>query len=148
MARRNIIAACVLIAFSAAYGLLTARLPERGLPNTPGPAFLPWIITAGLTVLAVALLVQGLRGTGPVGKQPASIATRGWIALAAFVVYLALLGQLGFLLASIPFFAALSMLYGQRNRTVVALTAIVVPTALFAIFRYGFQMLLPRGLWW
>ncbi len=82
-------------------------------------------------------------------EQPAAshITSTGWIALGAFVVYLLLVPLLGFLTASIPFFAVLTSLYGQRNHLLVAVSAIAVPVVVFVVFRYGFQMLLPRGLW-
>lgn len=149
MARRNILAAALLLTFSLAYGLLTIELPDRGLPNTPGPAFFPWLITAGMTILSVALLVRGVRELGASAQAPTSpIALRGWLALAIFLTYLTLLPALGFLTASIPFFAALTLLYGERNPLLVVLTAAGVPALLFVGFRYGFQMLLPQGVWW
>jgi putative tricarboxylic transport membrane protein len=148
MARRNIIAGCVLLIFSLVYGLLTIQLPDRGLPNTPGPAFFPWLITSGLTILSAALLVKGLRGErGPGQAAPSLVTPRGWLALGIFVVYLAVLPTVGFVTASVPFFAVLTLLYGQQNRLLIVLTAIAVPVLLFVVFRYGFQMLLPRGVW-
>jgi putative tricarboxylic transport membrane protein len=167
MAQRNLIAGCVLLTCSLAYGFLTIQLPDRGLPNTPGPAFFPWLITGLLTILSAALLVQGLRGhtglltilsaallvqglRGQVRSAqavPSLVTPRGWLALGVFVVYLFLLPMLGFVTASIPFFAVLTLLYGQQNRVLVVLTAVAVPVLLFVVFRYGFQMLLPRGVW-
>jgi putative tricarboxylic transport membrane protein len=148
MAQRNLIAGCVLLTCSLAYGFLTIQLPDRGLPNTPGPAFFPWLITGLLTILSAALLVQGLRGHGGSAQAaPSPVTPRGWLALGVFVVYLFLLPMLGFVTASIPFFAVLTLLYGQQNRVLVVLTAVAVPVLLFVVFRYGFQMLLPRGVW-
>ena len=149
MANRNLIAGCVLMAFSLTYAVLTAGLPERSLPNTPGPAFFPWFVTTGLLILSVALLIQGQRVAKSSSEQPSpsNITFTGWIALGAFLVYLVLVPFLGFLTASVPFFAALTALYGQRNRLLVVVSAIAVPVLVFVVFRYGFQMLLPRGLW-
>ncbi len=56
LARRNVIVGAVLLVIGVAYGLMTASLPDRSLPNTPGPAFFPWLITGGLLVLSTALL--------------------------------------------------------------------------------------------
>ena len=149
MANRNPIAGSVLQAFSLTYAVLTAGLPERSLPNTPGPAFFPWFVTTGLMILSIALLIQGQRVSDKDSKRPTPprITQTGWIALGAFVIYLALVPLLGFLTASIPFFAVLTALYGQRNRLLVVVSAIAVPVLVFVVFRYGFQMLLPRGLW-
>ncbi len=148
MATRNLIAALGLIAFAVWYGVLTAGLPERGIPNTPGPSFFPWIITASLAVLAAALLRQGLRAArrGDTLIAPGQPAVLGATALAAFVVYLALLPVLGFLVASIPFFAAMMALYGERRPAWLALGSVACPAGLFVLFRHLFQIPLPRGV--
>ncbi len=39
MALRNIVAAVALLALGIVYGYLAMRLPERDLPNIPGPSF-------------------------------------------------------------------------------------------------------------
>jgi len=149
MARRDLIAAIVLLVFTVGFAWLTVRLPDRGLPNTPGPAFFPSVIAAALAVLSVALLVRGARAAVPAtATLPPTIAARGWIVLGAFVVYLLALPALGFLLASVPFFAVLTWVYGERRAAVVALTSIVAPVALLLLFRWGFQIFLPRGIGW
>ncbi len=149
MANRNLIAGCVLLAFSLVYAVLTAGLPERSLPNTPGPAFFPWFVSTGLLILSVALLIQRPRAPGGDAQQsaPPRITTAGWLGLGAFLVYLVLVPIVGFLTASIPFFAVLTALYGQRNRLLIMVLAVAVPVLVYVLFRYGFQMLLPRGLW-
>ena len=148
MARRNIIAALVLIGVGAWYGVLTAALPERSLPNTPGPSFFPWLITGGLLLLSAALLAQGvmLRKSEAADDSGSAPVARGSFALIWFVLYLVALPYVGFLWSSIPFFGGLMLLYGGRNRLYVAIAAILVPLLLFFIFRHGFQILLPRGV--
>jgi putative tricarboxylic transport membrane protein len=149
MARRDLIAALVLLGFTAGFGLLTLRLPDRGLPNTPGPAFFPGLITLALAILTIALLVRSLRGIAvEPAALPGAIATRGWIALGAFVVYLIAMPTLGFLIASVPFFAVLTWAYGERRIAIVAVTSVAVPVALLLVFRSGFQILLPSGIGW
>ena len=61
MGRRNVIAALVLLVLGATYAVLTTQLPDRTIPNTPGPSFFPWVVTGSLLVLAAGLLVQGIR---------------------------------------------------------------------------------------
>jgi hypothetical protein len=150
MAHKNIAAAIGLLAFTGWYAVLTTGLPDRDImPNTPGPSFFPWLITVALTALSVALLVQGIarlkRPTGAVAdrqdlKTPV-------LALASFAIYLIALPYLGFVPASVIFFAALMWLYGSRNPFLIAAGAIAGPLALFVLFRYGFNIILPRGLW-
>lgn len=148
MARRNIAAALVLIGIGAWYGVMTATLPERTLPNTPGPSFFPWLITAALLILSAALLAQGLarRGADVEPEHDGFRAGRGLYALIWFAAYLVALPYVGFLFASVPFFAGLMVLYGGRNKLFVAIAAVAVPLLLFFLFRHGFQILLPRGI--
>jgi putative tricarboxylic transport membrane protein len=147
MRRKNIIAAVVLIACAILYGVLTANLPTRTLPNTPDPSFFPWINTAIILVLSVWLLVRDLRRPAP---QPTPAGTgpnrRAVWALAAFVGYLAIMPGLGFILATAPFFAVMMVLFGERRPIWVGGGAVGTTVLLYALFRYGFGVILPRGL--
>jgi len=147
--RRDAIAGAILFVIGVTYGLLTIDLPNRSLPNTPGPAFFPRLITVGLIVLSMALLVQSIVRNGGDSRhvRPNRSASQSLLALILFLVYLTLLPYAGFLAASVPFFAVLMWLYGERNLLVLALASIVIPVGLFYIFRLGFQILLPTGVW-
>lgn len=149
LARRNVIVGAVLLVIGVAYGLMTASLPDRSLPNTPGPAFFPWLITGGLLVLSTALLARSLTADGIDSPQTSSdrLAYRRVVFLIWFGVYLITLPYAGFLPASIPFFVGLMWLYGERNRLALTLATIIIPTCLFYIFRLGFQIFLPAGAW-
>ncbi len=148
MRSRDISAALVLIVLGVGYGYLTAGLPKRSLPNTPDPSFFPWIITACLLVLASALLVQGLRArrsardsADTAGNLRAPI-----VFLTLFVVYVAVLPLTGFVIASVPFFAALVWLYGERRWGWICAYALVTPVILVLVFRHGLQIPLPTGV--
>jgi len=148
MRTKNIVAALVLIALGAGYGYLTAGLPTRSLPNTPDPSFFPWIITACLLLLSVILLVQGLaapgKGSGDaVGAPPLRAPV---VFLVAFAAYVAVLPYAGFLLTSVPFFALLMALYGERRWGVIAAASLTVPVVLVLVFRHVFQVPLPKGV--
>lgn len=147
MGQRNITVALVLIAVAAGYGFMAAGLPQRSMPNTPGPSFFPWLITIAIGGLAAALLRQGVRAVRDDGfrPDPGGIDRRTALTLAVFAVYLGLLPVLGFLLASIPFTAALILLFGGRNRLVVMAASVGMPVLLFYLFREVFSILLPAG---
>lgn len=146
MRRRNLIAALVLLALGAGYGILTTQLPVRSLPDTPGPPFFPWINTIVILALSAALLVQGLVGADvPVPAQAAGRQRAFW-ALGVFVVYLATLPGLGFILATVPFFAALMVLFGEKRPLHVAVGAVAATGLLYLLFRHGFGVFLPTGL--
>jgi len=153
MRRKNIVAAVVLIVCGLIYGYLAGGLPERSLPDTPGPSFFPWVVTAILLGLSAALLFQALameRGVAPAIEQTPMkarddrrLALR---ALGAFLAYIVLLPALGFIIATIPFFAVLMVLFGERRPFPVVAGALVMTAILYGVFRHGFGIFLPRGL--
>jgi hypothetical protein len=152
MRRRNIIAAVALIVLALGYGVLTSQLPVRSLPDTPGPPFFPWINTAILLALSLALLVQGLIGTSAEKNGQAvstGTAEQRWQAtwaLGAFLVYLVILPGFGFLLATAPFFAVLMVLFNEPRPVRVAVGSIAMTVSLYILFRHGFNVFLPRGV--
>ena len=148
-ARREAIVGAVLLVTGVVYGLLTAALPNRSLPNTPGPAFFPWLIAGALILLSAALLIRSLRHDVPEPSEASSDpdSKRRLFTLIWFAGYLLAIPYAGFLPASVPFFAGMMWFYGERNRLMLALAAIIFPGSLFYLFRYGFQILLPAGAW-
>ncbi len=149
LARRDAVVGAILLAIGIVYGFLTVSLPNRSLPNTPGPAFFPWLITGVLIVLSAVLLIRAFLDADHAPRQLAVDSDSrlrafrlGWI-----VVYLAALPYVGFLGSSVPFFAGMMLFYGERNRTVILFASAVIPGGLFYVFRYGFQILLPSGVW-
>ena len=147
MRRKNSIAAIVLIVFAASYGVLTAGLPVRTLPNTPDPSFFPWINVATILILSVWLLVRSMRGPKEtVLDTDTAERNRIITAMGVFVIYLAAMPTLGFILATLPFFAAMMVLFGERRPIYVGTGTIAVTAALYLLFRHGFGVFLPRGL--
>lgn len=149
MARRNTVAGLALMAFGVCYAYLIGNLPERSImPNTPGPSFFPIIIVSAVLLLSAALLVSGIIGL----RQPGNDAgvhkseRSALLAVGIFIVYLTSLPYAGFIVASVPFFAVLMHLYGSRNWLIIAVSSTIIPTVLFVLFRYGFQIILPRGV--
>jgi putative tricarboxylic transport membrane protein len=148
MSRKNVAAALILLALGVAYGYLTAGLPKRSLPDTPDPSFFPWILTACLVVLSTALLLQGLRGRRNARDDPgAAGGLRAPTAfLTLFVLYAAALPSLGFVIASVPFLAALMWLYGERRWGWIGAFSVALPVLLALAFRNGLQIPLPTGV--
>ena len=149
MGHRNLAAGIVLLAVGIGYGFATGQLPDRTLPDTPGPAFFPWLIAFGLVGLSAALIVQGLIGIRQRGERTSGyrLPGRGWLALGGFAAYLLLLPYAGFVLASVPFCGGLVVLYGERRAVIAVTAAILIPVLLFLVFSTGFQVLLPGGAW-
>ena len=147
MRRKNIIAAMVLIVFAASYGVLTAGLPVRTLPNTPDPSFFPWINMAVILILSLCLLFQSRRRSKETAPTPDTEERNRIItAMGIFIIYLATMPTLGFIMATAPFFATMMVLFGERRPVYVGTGTIAVTAALYLLFRHGFGVFLPRGL--
>lgn len=149
MAKRHIVAGLVLIALGAWYVHLIGNLPLRSImPNTPGPSFFPIIIAVAVLGLSSTLLISGLIGLRKdfdVTVEESNAKTSA-IALSVFALYLAILPYAGFILASVPFYAVLMYLYGSRSKLLIVAASAILPIAVFVIFRYAFQIVLPRGI--
>lgn len=138
-----------MMAFAVLYGYLTTGLPERTLPNTPGPPFMPWILTVCLFAVSAIWFFDSLKiGAGLaafVEKREHLLIPAA--ALGLFMVFLVALPYLGFLAGGIPFFAGLMLLSGERRPLWIIVFSIAIPVFIFFLFREGFQILLPRGEW-
>ena len=149
MREKNIAAGLAFLAIGLVYGYLTTGLPERTLPNTPGPSFLPWIITVCFLLLGGILLAQGL-WTAPGGDAeppsgPGGGRRRAKIGLLFIGGYLIALPYLGFLLATPLVFGGLMHTAGERRPLLIAAFAIAVPVFLYVLFQVLFQILLPTA---
>ncbi len=63
-----------------------------------------------------------------------------------FALYVAFLSFAGFVAASVPFFAVLMVLYGERRWIAIGAASLVVPVILVLVFRYVLQVPLPEGV--
>ncbi len=144
---KNIGASLFLILFGLLYGFLTTRLPERTLPNTPGPPFVPMILTVFLLVLSGAWFFKSLKldTDEPVFSEKTEHLFYPAAGLGLFLITVILLPWLGFLVSGILFFAGLMVVSGERRPLWVIAFSIAVPVVLFYLFREGFLILLPPG---
>ena len=148
MRRRNSISAIFLLALTIGYGVMTANLPTRAIEESTQPSFFPWVVTVCLFILSVFLLIQGLLPLGS-SQTPSPLNVMRWkifSGLIALAVYLTTLPQLGFIVANILLFAILMLLYGERRPVPLLSGSILVPIAIFLIFRDLFQIRLPSGI--
>jgi putative tricarboxylic transport membrane protein len=147
MSAKNIAGALALILFGIAYGFLTSRLPERTLPNTPGPPFFPWILTVCLLILAGLWLIQTLRERSGQGSVSRTSDQKGWArsggGLLMILGYLIILPSLGFLFSTPILFGLLMWQFGERRLFFLCLYSIVIPLCMYGLFKIVFQVPLP-----
>lgn len=151
MGQKNIIAGVVLILISLTFGYLTSQLPQRTVGGDPGITFFPWIIALSVLVLSIAMTIQGWliirqgEAQGETEKTWQRPPIRVIAMIVLYVVFIALLPYLGFLVASVPFFTILMYLYGGRHKVLLTLAGPCIPIAIYFLFRHAFLIPLPKA---
>ncbi|MGI9424941.1 MAG: tripartite tricarboxylate transporter TctB family protein [Hyphomicrobiaceae bacterium] len=147
---RNLIAGLVLAVVAGVYAFLIDGIPDRTLPNTPGPSFMPWLIACALGILSLALVAQGVIGllgtsAGVQGQTDISVDSKAVLLLALLAIYVVAIPYAGFLYASVVFFVGAMVLFGARNPVVIIVSSIAIPLCLQYLFRHLFSIVLPSG---
>jgi putative tricarboxylic transport membrane protein len=148
MNKAEVAAAGVVLAIGVAFlaGSLGFSFLSAG---TPGPGFLPLLIAIGIIVCGGALLVSARRGTQVVGK-PSWPSLAGWwhVALMLFAMAIAFifLEELGFLVATTLFMAAMIYVLGERSWRMLLTVPPLSALALYMVFAVWLRVPLPKGL--
>lgn len=109
-----------------------------------GPEIVPYIVAAGLAVMAGLTVVMALRGDFEIRER------LNWTGLAlvtvGIVLQIALLyGGAGFVIASTALFACAAHGFGQRTPLLNIVIGGIMSLLLFLLFRYGLGLALPSG---
>jgi hypothetical protein len=116
---------------------------------TPGPGFLPLLIALGIIASGVALLAGALRGSRIVEK-PRWASLAGWWHVGLMLVAMALvflfLEELGFLIATTAFMAAMIYALGERSWRMLFTVPPLSAIALYMVFAVWLRVPLPKGL--
>jgi len=118
------------------------------------------IISGLLIVFSSTLIYQGLfvTPTGEKTSRPPGF-NKACLFLVIFLIYLLAMGQVGFVYASIPFFAILMVMFGEKRPHWLALGSFGVTLFLYSVFERGlylsyflgddwqFNVPLPKGSW-
>jgi putative tricarboxylic transport membrane protein len=118
-------------------------IPDKGGYAGIGSGDLPVFIGAGLLLLALAHVFQGLRNEGPDiprQKMPPVLFIAGGLAL-----QLVLLHPLGFSIASGILFACTAAAFGKRNFALTLPVGISFAFAVFCVFDQLLKLNLPQG---
>ena len=146
MAKRDTIAAVVMVLFAAAAFVECVRLLPYGMVRNPGPGFFPWWTSVTLGLLSVVLLGQSLVAR-PV--SPAGEGGERWSKVVGVLVVLALyalaLETVGYPLAT--FLLVLFMLrVTSPHRWPVALgMALLAAGGSYLVFAVWLSVPLPAG---
>lgn len=148
MKKANIIIACILIAFCVFFAVLTARLPDRNLPNTLGIDFMPWVLLIILFCLSVMMLITNILGKS-LEKKDATITLRevsGVFFLTLIVYgYVQAMSLFGFLIITPVFIAVLMFFTGSRKWKELIAVSVLSTVGIYFFFQKIFQVQLPGG---
>ena len=139
------VAAVVLVLFGAGFVLEARRYPF-GTPSAPGAGFLPLVLGAIFTLLAVLLLVRPgwppERSTLPPDRQAALRIGTTVLGLAAAI---ALLERIGFLVVGTVLMLVL-LLFLDRRPLRAAILAPIVTVFTYVVFKVWLRVPLPGGV--
>ena len=123
------------------------------------PTFWPNIIGWGILIGGLALVLQNLAKRGaPAAEstdaerlepEPEAGSAQPWLRLGALAVmmaaYFVLLDRLGMVIASTLAFLTVAAIVRARRRLAVALTAVLLPLAVYAFFNHVAGVPIPQG---
>lgn len=164
--RNDLLTGLVFCLFSGAYFIMATQIaiPTSMKSSLLDASSVPRLWGIMMFVLGVIILIRGLKKMSdakkggycpPQGGQFEKVKKSIWearSAIAMFVIlfaYIAVLQSVGFLVSTIVFlFLEFFVLTRKEERKlwVIALMALVFGVAIYALFKYGFNMPLPRGI--
>ena len=140
------VAALIFLAVVVAYGWGGSQLTAALQGDVIGPAFFPRILTVLGLALGVLLFVQGrAREAKDASERPGSDIS-ALVPAAMLLGYVLVLEWLGFPVATVLFLAFAFRYLGHPSWIGATGYAVVITTAVFALFQYALDLKLPLGI--
>ena len=157
MERANLIISILLFCFAAFVLILALNLPEPPDLGTGmlGPEFFP-LVLVGLLVLLTGILLAGQmrewkrngRKSGEEEWLPRGEAfQRIAFVLGGLLLYIILLGVLGYIAATAIFLAVLIRALERYRMTLILTVGLFAAIGLWAVFGWWIKVPLPKGPW-
>jgi putative tricarboxylic transport membrane protein len=119
--RETVLVGALLITMSLGIAIETWRLAQRTGVTPSGPATVPLAVTAGLMIFSTLFLVEALRGSDKHLEDYVRVERRNTHAstvvkvMVILGIYAAVLGWLGYLLATTGLFAVVARILGSKR---------------------------------
>jgi hypothetical protein len=149
MLRNDLISSLFWVGASVLIILGSLRL-QFGVPQNPGPGFLPFLVGLLLLILSLALLIRSLRGRR---EKESALATAGvknfklFGTVAALLLFALIFPYLGFLLTTIPLMIFLSRAIGGLNWKTSLAIGILISFSMYILFKLWLNVQFPPGPW-
>lgn len=111
-----------------------------------GPAFAPRGYLIAWIGLSLVVLLQAARGVDTPLAEHGDIARLCTVVAIGVATGIAML-WVGFVIAAVPGFFAFTYALGYRRIGVLVVLSLAVPLAIWLLFTFGFELLLPRSPW-
>ena len=123
----------------------SATFDVRTFGGDVGPAFAPRLFLSVWVLLAALATVAAVRRSAP----EANDLRYGQLIAAVVVATLTAFAmtRVGFLLSMVPGLVAFCMCFGYRRILPLLAVGIGAPLTVWALFTFGFELLLPRSPW-
>ncbi len=118
---------------------------EVGRPTNPGPGFFPFLGGLTLSTLAALLAIQGWRVRGE-SDAPTGPLRRPVTLVGGLIAYTALLGTLGFPLATTALGALVLVVLDTRNWLTIAGASVLLAALSYLVFKVWLGVDLPAGI--
>jgi putative tricarboxylic transport membrane protein len=133
-----------VLALGAFIAFETSQAP--GAANAVvGPALFPYLISAGLILVGLALLREALTGHIAHAQGLELDGTAVVLVAVGLIVQMLLLETLGWIPASTILFMVVARAFGSRKIVKDALLGLALTAASFGLFNYGLDLNLPVG---
>lgn len=153
MKKGNIITSIIVIALSIYVIVVCAGYPTAEAYGTgvPGPGLWPMAVAALMLIAAVILLIKSIR-MKPEEDVSIEIWTDGtkrvYISMGILIVYVALLGVLGFIISTALMLFIFMQWFAKKNPLITMLISIVCTAAIYGVFRFVLNVPVNFGLFY
>jgi hypothetical protein len=123
---------------------------QLGVPQNPGPGFLPFLVGILILILSVALLIRSLHAREEKENRSASGVARNFKligTIAALFLFAFAFPHTGFLITTIPLMIFLSRVIGELNWKISLAIGLLTSFGMYALFKLWLQVQFPVGPW-
>ncbi len=151
MKKGNIITAVLTIILGLYVVITCMGYPRAEAYGTgvPGPGLWPGLIAAMMVLAAICLLVKSLR-MKPEEDTPLEMLTDGtkrvYVTMAILVVYVALLGVVGFIPCTIVMLYVFINWFAKKKPVITLLISVISTLVVYCVFKYVLNVPVDFGL--
>lgn len=153
MKKGNIITSIIVMAISVYVIVTCAGYPTAEAYGTgvPGPGLWPMAVAVCMLLAALSLLIKALR-TKKEDDTPIEMWTDGtkrvYITMAILIVYVAVLGIVGFLISTSVMLFVFIQWFGKKKPWITLLISVICTAVIYGVFKFLLNVPVDFGLFY